>query len=417
MTADPSQATVRLEPVTNAELARMSDAELRHDMVRTARIKDALSGRESQLSAEMARRQAFRAEGATSIEAWISAQCRRSAANARVTAHVGERLFDLPHLQAAISSGKASFDQVRSVVDVADPESDAQWASETIMGRSVRELNELARRASAEANGAPPAGRPERPSLRFNDSSCTMTARLPKEAFAEVRGRLEGVAKELGNDGTKPYDQRLGEALVALARGTSRNSSGASRKAPGDADDRDQPVSWDLPPFVVVAHVALSTLLDPSNTLGAELERDGLISSEVVRRLACDAKRVVALNDEAGHTMYEGRARRFPTETQRRELLRRDRHCRFPGCSHVRFLNAHHVTPWKPGGNTDLDNLVILCEHHHHLVHSKGWSMSGDANDELRFVGEDGGVSTSHPSPLWGRIGAARAPDVAARSC
>ena len=88
----------------------------------------------------MARRQAFRVDGATSIEAWITARCRRSAANARVLAHVGERLFDLPRLQDALSSGRATFDQARAVVDVADPESDARWASEAIQGRSVREL-------------------------------------------------------------------------------------------------------------------------------------------------------------------------------------------------------------------------------------------------------------------------------------
>jgi hypothetical protein len=222
-----------------------------------------------------------------------------------------------------------------------------------------------------------------------------MVARLPKEAYAEVRGRLENVAKDLGNDGITPYDERLGEALVALCRTT----GGAVRTGTGDPA-----------PYLVVAHVRLSTLLDESISLAAELERDGLISSEVVRRLACDARRVIALDDEAGHTMYEGRARRFPTDTQRRELMRRDRHCRFPGCEHVRFLNAHHVKLWKPGGRTDLDNLVILCTHHHHLVHSKSWSMTGNANDELHFVSADGEVTISRPSPLWGRIGASRSP-------
>ncbi len=388
-------ATVRLSPLTNAELAHMSDADLRQDMVTTAKIRDALSGREAQLSGEMARRQAFRAEGATSIEAWISARCRRSAASARVMAHVGERLFDLPHLQTALSSGRVSFDQLRAVVDIADPETDAHWASEASEGRSVRELNELARREAVESTGAPPPDGPERASLRLNDSRCAMTARLPKEAYAEVRGHLENVARGLGNDGITPYDERLGEALLLLIRA----ATGARSTAMADP-----------PPHLVVAHVALATLLDESNTLWAELDRDGLISSEVVRRMACDAELVVALDDEEGHTMYEGRARRFPTGSQRRELMRRDRHCRFPGCGHVRFLNAHHVKPWKPGGRTDLDNLVILCTHHHHLVHTKGWSMSGNANEELRFVSPEGEVTTSRPSPLWGRVDTARAP-------
>ena len=391
MVADPSTVTVRLGPLTNSELARMSDEELCQDMVDTARVRDALSGREAQVSGEMARRQAFRVDGATSIEAWITARCRRSAANARVLAHVGERLFDLPRLQDALSSGRATFDQARAVVDVADPESDARWASEAIQGRSVRELLELAKHAAAEANGAPPDDGPQRATVRFNETRCTMTARLPKEAYAEVRNRLETLAKQLGNDGITPYDERLGEALVFLCRASSGAGEG-------------------LTPYVVVAHVALSTLLDETSTLGADLERDGLISSEVVRRLACDAMFVVGLDDGAGRTMYEGRAQRFPTDAQRRELSRRDRRCRFPGCAHVRFLNAHHVAPWNLGGRTDLDNLVTLSAYHHHLVHSKGWSVAGNANEKLRFVSPDGRITTSRPSPLWGRHGAVRPP-------
>jgi hypothetical protein len=111
--------------------------------------------------------------------------------------------------------------------------------------------------------------------------------------------------------------------------------------------------------------------------------------------------------------MYEGRARRDPTPTQRRELWRRDRHCRFPGCTNATFVNPHHIAPWKPGGRTDVDNLTLLCEHHHHRIHSKEWTMTGDANDELRFVGPSGRIMTSRPSPLWTRV--TSPPDVAQR--
>ena len=106
----------------------------------------------------------------------------------------------------------------------------------------------------------------------------------------------------------------------------------------------------------------------------------------------------VAVDDDVGHTMYEGRARRWPSDSQRREIMRRDRHCRFPGCTNVTFTNVHHIVPWKPGGRTDLDNLALLCEFHHHRVHSRHWTMSGDANEELTFVGPTGRVMTSRPS-------------------
>ena len=99
--------------------------------------------------------------------------------------------------------------------------------------------------------------------------------------------------------------------------------------------------------------------------------------------------------------MFEGRARRRPTDAQRREIMRRDRHCRFPGCTNVTFTNTHHIQPWKPDGRTDIDNLALLCVHHHHRVHHGKWTMSGNANEELTFVGPTGRVMTSRPSPLW----------------
>jgi hypothetical protein len=153
--------------------------------------------------------------------------------------------------------------------------------------------------------------------------------------------------------------------------------------------------------------VPLRSLTDEDSELAGELEHRGLIDAVVARRLACDATVVVALDDDVGHTMYEGRARRDPTPTQRRELWRRDRHCRFPGCRNATFVNPHHLRWWKRDrGKTDLDNLALLCEHHHHLVHSKAWRLEGDANSELSFVGPSGRVMTSRPSPLWTRVSA-----------
>lgn len=146
----------------------------------------------------------------------------------------------------------------------------------------------------------------------------------------------------------------------------------------------------------------LEVLLRDTSTLCGELERGGWISADVVRRLACDATLIVAADDNLGHTMYEGRGQRFATDAQRREIWRRDRHCRFPGCDNLTFGIPHHIRRWKPDdGPTDLPNLVLLCEYHHNLMHSNAWSMSGDANETLSFVGPLGRPMTSRPSPLW----------------
>jgi hypothetical protein len=359
----------------------MSNEEIMELAAESARRMASQAGLIVLLTGELDRREGWRAEGATSLESWMVERLGVSVPTARAFAHVGERLFDLPHLNAALSSGDLSFDKVRAVVDAATPESDCEFRDQATE-HTVRELAQLARSRKVPSTDAARADHEGR-SLRFNESFRTLTAQLPAETFAEVRGTLEARARQLPSDGETPWDQRLCDALVGLVR-SSRRPGGAAA------------------PFTVVAHVPLDTLLDEASELSGELERDGLISADTVRRVACDATIIVAVDDDLGHTMYEGRKHRYPTEAQRRELMRRDRHCRFPGCAHATFVNPHHIRWWKPHrGPTDLPNLALLCEHHHHLVHSKQWTVSGNANEVLTFVGPTGRVMTSRPSPLW----------------
>ena len=375
---------------TISSIATLSTSDLMEEAAAASRQLAALSGRIVLLAAELERREAWRDEGATSIEAWLSERCAVSPATARAWAHVGNRLFDLPRLAGGLCDGAVSFDQVRAVVDAARPDNEAALvahASEC----SVRQLAEVAKAAApTRASTSSPAREHENRSVRFNDDCRTVTAQLPAETYAEVRGGLEMRAKQIPSDGETHWDQRLADALVSLVR-TPRSTDEPSAQSP----------------YVVVAHVPLRTLTDEDSELAGELEQRGLIDAVVARRLACDATVVVALDDDVGHTMYEGRARRDPTPTQRRELWRRDRHCRFPGCTNAIFVNPHHLRWWKRDrGKTDLDNLALLCEHHHHLVHTRAWRLEGDASGELSFVGPSGRVMTSRPSPLWTRVSA-----------
>jgi hypothetical protein len=72
-----------------------------------------------------------------------------------------------------------------------------------------------------------------------------------------------------------------------------------------------------------------------------------------------------------------------------RALRRRDGGCRFPGCVNRRFVDGHHIVHWIDGGITNLDNLVLLCRHHHRIVHEGGCYIERDA-DNLLFVRRDG---------------------------
>lgn len=377
-TAPDASGIAPAQSMGSGDVAALSTDALMELAAESAHHMAALAGLFALLTAELGRREGWRREGATSLEAWMVERMGLSLPTARAFARVGERLFDLPHLSTGLSTGALSFDKVRAVIDSATPETDRELRDRAEECTAV-ELAQLARRHKAASSATTRDTR----FLRFNDNFQTITAQLPAESYAEVRTALEAEAKQIPSDGETPWDQRLCDAFLGLVRSATR---------PRNADSR----------YTVVVHAPLDVLVDDASELAGELERHGLISADTVRRVGCDATVILAVDDDVGHTMYEGRAHRYPTQTQRREIMRRDRHCRFPGCPNATFVNPHHIKWWKPHqGTTDLPNLALLCEHHHHLVHSKAWTMSGDANEELTFVGPSGRIMTSRPSPLW----------------
>jgi Domain of unknown function (DUF222)/HNH endonuclease len=379
------EAELSLPPIDNSAMAAISNAELGTRLDDLFRFRSAIEGHIVQLLGEAERRGVHYEDGATSAAAWTSERFQVSTPSARTLVRVAQKAWDIPQLVGALQSGDISFDKLRAVAEAASPETEGELLNEA-RHRSVRELTVLAG-SMRTAPPRDPAVEQERRSLRCNEAVRTMTVQLPPESFAEARSRLESIAKEIPSvDGETSWDQRMADAFMGLIRSGQEGSSVSS-------------------PYFVVMHVPVAALLDESGDesgLAADLERGGLLSIETVRRVACDATITLAVDDEMGHTMYEGRARRDPSGPQHREVRRRDRHCRFPGCTNVVFTNVHHIKEWKPDrGPTDLDNLVLLCVHHHGLVHSRQWRMSGNPNEVLTFVGPSGRAMESRPSPMW----------------
>jgi hypothetical protein len=83
----------------------------------------------------------------------------------------------------------------------------------------------------------------------------------------------------------------------------------------------------------------------------------------------------------------------------RRALEARDGGCRFPGCG-LRFTKGHHIMHWGDGGATKLDNLVLLCDHHHTLVHEGGFSMDMPQPGRPNFYDRKGRPVPETPPPL-----------------
>ena len=362
-----------------------------------AQHHQAISAHQSQLLAavtELDRRKAWRVDGATSMVAWLVQRCSVSAATARDWVSAAQKLQGLPQISHALSQGRLSFDQVKPLVEVAKPETDARLAEQAThwSARQVRELATAAKRQS----DAQASGNFVRRFLRFDDRRRAFNGVLPQDQYAVVKSSLLARASRRLRERT-PFDQRMADALVALCRGDLEDDSDAAGSTQGGEGGQAGGRRRSRP--TVVVHADMDFLAGSHG--GAELDTLGPVSREVARRLACDAKVFLSADRADGRSIDLGRARRDPSDAQRIVIRRRDKGCRFPGCGHTEFTDVHHITHWIEGGPTDLENLIELCDEHHRLVHEMGWSVSGDANQELTFRSPTGRLSTSTPSPAF----------------
>ena len=103
------------------------------------------------------------------------------------------------------------------------------------------------------------------------------------------------------------------------------------------------------------------------------------LSAHATRRLACDAEIIPAVLGTDGQVLDVGRSHRLVTPALWTALIVRDRHCAFPGCTRLPLAcDAHHIVHWADGGTTSLDNLIMVCRHHHVLLHQTPWAVHID---------------------------------------
>lgn len=162
------------------------------------------------------------------------------------------------------------------------------------------------------------------------------------------------------------------DALVAVAKAYLDGGGAASDKS-GTADH-----------YQVVVHVD-----EPSLRGGAGYAD---LPIETVKRLVCDGSLVTVVDAADGTPLDVGRKQRTVSTPLKRALYARDRGCTFPGCERRHYLDAHHLEHWARGGATSLENLTLLCTHHHRLLHEGGFSVERADDGTLTFTRADGRV-------------------------
>jgi hypothetical protein len=126
------------------------------------------------------------------------------------------------------------------------------------------------------------------------------------------------------------------------------------------------------------AHVMVAvSLTDLKTGVGtATLGDTGEMTAAEARIHACDSMLIPAVLGDKSEPLNLGHLRRLISAGLRRALYLRDRGCAFPGCHRPpRHCQGHHIRHWADGGPTNLTNLVLMCAHHHRLLHRSGWEV------------------------------------------
>ena len=391
-------AVMRREPAESADVAGL-EACLR--AVRA--VRSWTDAYEAAVLAVADRSDAAREAGAVDTAAWLgqSTGVGRREALARTRTAAG--LDDLAVVGEALADGRITHGHAQTLtqfsapvgvdlsvdpaVDFPDPARDAARrvaaavrdqqedliaAAETMSADAYRRfLRRWADRAAGDDGATRDVTQRRRRSVTTFESEDGMRGvrgLLPADQFAFFENELRRLAEihwradhpDADNVPAKELScpQRNADALVDMAR--------RSRQL---GDNRDEPLTSHVDVMVLIDHKTLTEGLHDESR--CELDDTTPLSPTAARRLLCDADILTAIGNRKSWKLDLGYSRRAANRKIRKALIARDRTCTAPGCRRPHWMcEIHHIIPWADGGRTDLNNLTLLCNRHHHIHHA-----------------------------------------------
>ena len=336
-------------------------------------------------------------QGAVSCAHWLAWRLGWDPATAREKVRVARALGMLPAINESLRTARLSYAKVRALTRVATSANEAKLLEMALVATGAQ-LERLCRGYRGVLdNERMPA--PEERSVRqrllpggmvklelvLEPDEADLILRAIERAREVHARRAEPLETEASGAPAVPADQ--GEAEAAEAADVSAETRWPSR-ADGAVKLAESflagnPVTGTGGErFQVMVHLD-QEVLGPDGAWAGTLEDGSRVSAETLRRVACDCG-LLAIGGN-GEALNIGRRARSIPPAIRRALMLRYRGCGFPGCTHTAFLHGHHIEHWLHGGETSLDNLVMLCTFHHHLVHEGGWTVASEADGSIAF--------------------------------
>ncbi len=344
-------------------------------------------------------RQGWKAYHFNHCSEWLNMKCGMAPGTAREKLRVANALFDLPQTSQAFKKGDLSYSKARYLSRIATPVTEehlldfALKATASQVERHCMELRNVQREVSTRDANRLHENRYLSCSPHC-DGSVTLSVELPKESADLVMKALEMAGPQL--ESVDVYTDDDGEEDAPRGGWPPRASGSSSDLFKQQADalveiaksylagDKEGK-SCTADHYQVTVHVDEKALRGNPD---AESKSD--LPIETVRRLCCDGSLVPVVEDANRNPLNVGRKHRVVQPALRRALLSRDKFCRFPGCTHEKWLAAHHVMHWADGGETSLDNTILLCSKHHRLLHEGGFEIKTGADGEWHFRNASG---------------------------
>ena len=401
-------AGIVIDALLAIDRSQWSPARRQGELLALRRLTDRLTGVTAQLIAELdTSTPCVRSEDCdTSVAGWLRDQQRLPIGVASGQVRAALQLAELPLIRAALQDGlilPAHADVIRRLIGKVDA-GQLTAAQPALLDLAFTYDPHQLRQAirvwlaehcpdlfDADEDRAAENGWLQIDAL--GDGRHKIHGHLPTSQTETLLTALAGLTPRRGDDDRRTLRQRRADALIdladqALRSGQLPETGGLPSQVSvvittdhlaGTGTGMGKGTGMGMGKGTGMA-TAIGTGLGPATGIGTGMPsppwqrcgraaHTGPLASWFTDMVTCDAD-LTPVYLSQGQVIALGRTTRVVNRAQRRALNARDQGCTARGCTHpTGACDAHHLTAWQDGGRTDLDNLVLLCRHHHRQWH------------------------------------------------
>jgi hypothetical protein len=435
-------ATTVIEVPDLSRLGAASDQELMDALQACAAARRQVDAVMAELSGEVARRSSYehgyaglaQRTGARTPDGLVSKLTGSTGPESRQLVTVGTLMTDpqpwLANVAAGVAAGDVSVGAAAAISTGLGAPS-ASVAADDLHDAAARLLTEaaqlppekLARRARELRDELDTAGVADRERALRDRRFLRLS--LQPDGMTRLFGMLDPESAALVTDAI--------DCVTAPRRGGPRFVDPVETGRAG-ALQRDPRTTEQLALDALVEMVRIAATADPGTVFGARKPsvrvhvtaadlhnrhgaatiegQSAAVSIATAERFIC-ADGYIPVLFHPGGSLDVGRTQRTFTVRQRIALAAIWGGCAHPDCDREpSWTEAHHAVSWQDGGRTDIANGVLLCRHHHMLVHNNHWTIRPPRHHGERWLmhpplgdplqGEPIELATKHPDRILG---------------